>query len=105
MTDTPIRSRWLPALTAAALLGACQAGTPAAPATDPAADPATTADVCGASKHQSLVGKPGKGLAPGRFGVPVRIVTPGSMMTMDYRAERLNISINEAGLVEKVYCG
>lgn len=105
MTDTPIRSRWLPAMAAAALLGACQADNPAAPGARPATDPATAADVCGASKHQSLVGKPGKGLASGRFGVPVRIVTPGSMMTMDYRAERLNISVNEAGLVEKVYCG
>ena len=35
----------------------------------------------------------------------LRILEPGSMVTMDYRADRLNIDTDEAGIITKVYCG
>ena len=40
-----------------------------------------------------------------RFNVPVRIIHPGTAVTMDYRDDRLNMEINETGTIFRVACG
>ena len=35
----------------------------------------------------------------------VRTITPGQMVTMDYRADRLNVTIDESGHVAAMRCG
>lgn len=34
-----------------------------------------------------------------------RVIRPDTMVTTDYRADRMNISIGKLGRVERVYCG
>ena len=38
-------------------------------------------------------------------GRPYRILPPGSAMTMDFRADRINVELNDSGTVTKVSCG
>ncbi|MEI4471645.1 I78 family peptidase inhibitor [Frigidibacter sp. MR17.24] len=85
------------------LLAGCQTARPEPAADAPAAPGA--ADSCGAAAHQGLVGRERAAVERTRFATPPRVITPGSMVTMDYAPERLNIGISEAGLVERVYCG
>jgi phage terminase large subunit-like protein len=80
----------------ALFLSACtSAGTPPA-------EPGS--DACGASGYQSLVGTP---LAAAALpaDLDARIIRPGMAVTMDFRADRLNIEVNEAGEIVRVYCG
>ncbi len=67
-----------------------------------AAPPAGT---CGAPDLQDLVGQSETVLQTMKFGTPVRIIHPGMAVTMDYREDRLNIEINEAGKISRVTCG
>lgn len=85
--------RLLPALAALAL-GACQPA-PAVP----------SADACGASGMQSMVGQSKSVLAAMTFPVGTRIVEQGMPVTDDYSSERLNVLIGKSGLIEKVSCG
>ena len=62
-------------------------------------------DACGAAALQDLVGTPA---ADHRFGSPpqvVRIIPPGLSVTMDFIPGRLNVEIDEAGLITRIYCG
>jgi len=36
---------------------------------------------------------------------PVRVLKPDSMATMDYSPARINVHLNDAGVVEKITCG
>ena len=38
-------------------------------------------------------------------GRAYRMIAPGTPVTMDYRADRINIELNDAGTVTKVTCG
>ncbi len=60
---------------------------------------------CGAPALQDLVGQSETVLQTMKFGSPVRIIHPGMAVTMDYREDRLNIEINEAGTIFRVTCG
>lgn len=35
----------------------------------------------------------------------VRVIRPGMAVTMDYRQDRLNIEVDEAGVIKAVRCG
>ena len=68
---------------------------------------AETEDACGASSYQSLIGQDraavtAAGLEPGQ---KVRIYGPGAMLTMDYRADRINVELDSGDRVIKVPCG
>lgn len=63
------------------------------------------AETCGAAALQDLVGQSETVLQTMKFGTPVRIIHPGMAVTMDYSADRLNIEINEAGMISRVTCG
>ncbi len=76
-------------------LAACQ---PAPPGT-----PAGSAS-CGAESLQTLVGQSAGVLETMRFAGPVRIIRPGMAVTMDYRPDRLNIEIDAANTIARVWC-
>ncbi len=104
---------------AAALLGACSLPTKpveSAPATSdvpPSSIPATPpadAFACDSAKVQWTLGKSADAallekarLAAG--ATEARILTPGQAVTMEYLGDRLNLRVNEKGVVENVNCG
>lgn len=61
-------------------------------------------DSCGAAAYQSQIGHAvgDLELTP---GAKLRIVGPGQAMTMDYRADRMNIETDSAGQILRVFCG
>ncbi len=83
---------------AALLLVACVEG-------GPADGPAPVADACGASGLQGLVGQPSGTLDSLRLAQRTRVIRPGQMVTMEYSEARLNIALDEAGRIARVYCG
>ena len=62
-------------------------------------------NACGAADLQSLVGQPAAVLETMRFSQPMRAIRPGMAVTMDYRADRLNIEIDAAERIIRVTCG
>ena len=84
-------------------LSACQTGAGRAPASEPAAP--TSHGACEAARFEHLVGTSGSAVDASMFPQGSRVLRPGMVMTMDYRADRLNVVINEAGRVDRVYCG
>ena len=91
----------------AALLAGC-ASAPSAPAVPDAPDaaiPSSANDTCGASMYAELIGKPidGKGV-PGESRLN-RHIRPGTQVTMDYIAQRMNIEADGAGVIQKINCG
>ncbi len=71
----------------------------------PAEPVAPAADACGAAALQGLVGQPASVLETMRFAGPVRVITPGMAVTMDYSAARLNIEVDRTGAIFRVTCG
>ena len=62
-------------------------------------------DQCGASQLQYLVGQRGSVLEGMRFSQDLRVIQPGTSVTMDYRADRLNIRIDDRDVIVEVACG
>ncbi len=83
-------------------LPACLPGGPTGPL--PPVD-IGTADACGASQLQGLVGQPASAIAAMTFAQPMRLIRPGMAVTMDFNAERLNITLDEADRIVSVTCG
>lgn len=79
-------------------LGACQQDSARSDVSD------TPEDTCGAAALQSLVGQDRSALAGMEPGPKLRILEPGSVVTMDFRADRLNIELDEDGRVVRLYC-
>lgn len=79
-------------------------------ATDPGADPGAEQRVCNADAVQSLVGQEAteavvtKATADSQ-SASVRVLRPGDAATMDFRQDRLNINVDDAGVIEKIGCG
>ena len=65
---------------------------------------ATTQDTCGAAAHQALIGTPASAIDVATFPSGTRIVTPETMVTQDFRAERLNITTDADGNVASLNC-
>lgn len=70
---------------------------------------AVASDECGAARAASLVGKARSPEleAEARQMIPgsTRWIAPGDMVTKDYRINRLNIDVDDRGIVTRVYCG
>ena len=66
---------------------------------------AAPSDACGAGAVQMLHGQPRAALDDSRLDGPVRVLPPGAMMTMDHRPDRLNVELDEAGRITRVWCG
>jgi hypothetical protein len=60
---------------------------------------------CPAAAYQVLVGQPIGEIHTGSLPSPRRIYGEGDMVTMDYRADRLNIVTGDDGRVVEVKCG
>jgi hypothetical protein len=94
---------WITAA-AFALAGCAAAPPPATPTAPPSQT--ETADACGASEYQYLVGRP-------RTEVPVpvepklqRVACLTCPVTLDYNPRRLNIFFDaETGVIKEVRCG
>ena len=72
---------------------------------DPPATTLPAEDSCGASALQALVGAP---VADQDFtgqGGAQRIMAEGSPMTMDYRADRLNVTYDARSRISRIWCG
>lgn len=82
------------ALSVLALLTACQ----------PHEDIMRADATCAASKYSAVVGTPADS-ADFSGEKLVRIIAPGTAVTMDYRADRLNVETDATGIVTRVYCG
>jgi len=79
-------------------LAACHA-PPLAPSPD------QTEGRCGAAGYQDLVGDSADTIDQASLPAGTRVLYPDSMMTKDYRMDRLNIYINADGKVDRVDCG
>ncbi len=60
---------------------------------------------CGADGMQHLVGQPRDAFDDSSIDGTVRILPPGSMMTMDHRPDRLNIELDEDDIITRLWCG
>jgi hypothetical protein len=79
-------------------LAACMPGEEATPA--PPGE-----DACGAAALQDLVGEPVAGHEFDSNNRPVRIIPPGTAVTMDFNPERLNVETDADGVIVRIYCG
>ena len=66
--------------------------------------PVPSEDGCGAASYSDFLGRDASSLdLP--TDRPVRVVPPGAMVTMDYRADRVNIETDAFGIVTAITCG
>ncbi|MEL7211464.1 MAG: I78 family peptidase inhibitor [Pseudomonadota bacterium] len=84
-------------------LMACAVGGPTTPAQP--SIPSAAEDTCNARAQAALIGADRDTLESTLILQPVRIITPGTAVTMDYLPTRLNITLNEAERVERLSCG
>jgi hypothetical protein len=57
------------------------------------------------TQHAALIGKPATDAAVPPAGPQVRHLPPGSQVTMDFSPTRLNIDIDDAGVITALRCG
>ncbi|WP_322894434.1 MULTISPECIES: I78 family peptidase inhibitor [unclassified Yoonia] len=81
------------------LLAAC-----AVPDNDPAPAP-TLPDTCNVSRHIGLIGQPATALERVLIMDQVRVIRPDDMVTMDFRAERINFYISDGEVISDIRCG
>lgn len=91
--------------TASLAISAC--GTPAA---GQAPEPSPVASRCNAAPAQFAVGRNADAAleneARTRAGAKtVRVLKPNQIVTMEFNAERLNLSVDDTGRVTRVACG
>ena len=67
--------------------------------------PVGAATKCQANQFQRLVGLSHDDLLRVRILGPVRVIRPGTAVTMDFVENRLNIELDETETVTRVYCG
>ena len=65
----------------------------------------TPEDTCGSTDYAETIGTQHADHDFEKDDRPLRIIPPNSAVTMDYRAERLNVDIDENGLVVRIWCG
>ncbi|MHA6265984.1 I78 family peptidase inhibitor [uncultured Aliiroseovarius sp.] len=92
-----MRHRYL-TLPIIALLAACQPGARDEPR------PVDLTPRCGADRLRGLIGQDAATLREVDLPRVTRVVRPGMALTMDYRPDRLNISIDENGIIDRVWC-
>lgn len=81
------------------------AEAPVTPEAAPPVDPAAPgADACGAAQYASFVGKPITEPGVPAEGPNVRYLRPGTQVTMDFRADRLNIDIDASDIITAFRC-
>lgn len=60
-----------------------------------------------ACDYPHWIGQPGEAVEKdlNAMGASYRLLPPGSAMTMDYQPDRINVEMNENGVVTRVFCG
>lgn len=67
--------------------------------------PSAENDTCGAGMFANLVGKPlDEPGVPGKSRLN-RHIRPGTQVTMDYIAQRMNIEADAQGIIQRINCG
>ncbi len=62
-------------------------------------------DTCGAASLQLLVGMPYDARDFEDDERPIRVLPPDSAMTMDHRVDRLNVDLDDDGVITRIWCG
>jgi hypothetical protein len=62
------------------------------------------ADTCGMAQFAHLVGAPADQIDRATLPAGARVITPDTMVTQDFRAERLNIMVGVDGVVGSLAC-
>ena len=88
------------AVAAVATLGACQSTAPQ----EVADGNSPQEDTCGLAAAQQYIGQNASVLEAVEFAGPVRILHPNTAMTMDFRQNRLNFSVDDKGVITRAYC-
>lgn len=60
---------------------------------------------CDTQGLEALIGKSKDELNTVSLPANTRIIEPGTMVTKDYRVDRVNVDIDEAGIVTRIWCG
>lgn len=60
---------------------------------------------CGAAAYADRVGTPISSFNVKAVRAPVRVLGPDTIMTMDFRGERMNVEHSAAGTITRIYCG
>jgi hypothetical protein len=78
------------------------------PAQEPVAAPAsreeaTAQDTCGAAAYRAMIGTP---IAAASFPATpnIRVIMPDSVVTQDFRADRLNVIVDASGNITALEC-
>ncbi|MEZ6023196.1 MAG: I78 family peptidase inhibitor [Hyphomonadaceae bacterium] len=92
----------------ALLAAACAPSNTTPPPDEPAAQPQTAAeatarDTCGASQYRTLIGAQ---IAAVTFPADsnIRVIMPDSMVTEDFRPDRLNVIVDTGGVITALEC-
>lgn len=106
---------WKPWLAVAglSLMTACSAMNESAVRHEPAPKPPRVTDgedACGAGRVQDVVGRHfdaalGASLREASGADSLRVMRPGEAHTLDYRAERLNVRLDERDRITALECG
>lgn len=105
---------WL-AVASLSLMTACSAMNETSVRREPAPEPPRVTsgedeDTCGAGRVQDRVGRDfdealGTSLREESGAEMLRVMRPGEAYTLDYRAERLNVRLDENGTITALDCG
>ncbi|WP_371225847.1 I78 family peptidase inhibitor [Roseovarius sp. 2305UL8-3] len=60
---------------------------------------------CGGNLLMDQIGQPADSVDLSAAKEDVRLLPPGSIMTMDHRPRRMNADLDEAGLITRLWCG
>ena len=85
-----------------AVLAASLIGCATPPAPPP--DSGFNASGCGADNYQSFVGTP-LAAASWPSDLNVRVIGPGEAVTLEFDPTRMNMEVDEAGIIQRIYCG
>ena len=59
---------------------------------------------CGADRLQGLIGQDAGIIPEIEIDAPLRVIHPGMEVTADYNPARLNIAVDENGIITRVWC-
>jgi hypothetical protein len=62
-------------------------------------------DTCALTQAEFLRGQPGTLVPTAGLTHPYRIIQPGSIITQEYNAARVNFYLDEAGIIARISCG
>ena len=64
-----------------------------------------TEESCGLAQVEAFVGQPLAAVTMPARDAPLRVIRPGQAVTMDFNPSRLNVDLDENGVITRVWCG